>query len=71
MKLNLPDEMRQAVLHGSGPLQLEDKETNRLYYLIPADQYEKLKRFLDAEEIDPSFFEFEDEDYDSRTANHG
>jgi hypothetical protein len=71
MKLNLPDEVRQAVLQSDVPVELQDGESSRLYYLISAAQYEKLRRILEAEEIDPSFFEFEDEDFDSRTINDG
>ena len=71
MKLILPNELRQAVSQSNAPVELEDSDTNRLYYLISADQYEKLKCVLEAEEIDPSFFEFEDEDFDSRAVNHG
>lgn len=70
MTLTLPAELRQFVSGSNDPVQLQDAETQRLYYLIPSDQYEKMKRFLDAEEIDPSFFEFDDEDFDSRAANN-
>jgi hypothetical protein len=71
MKLILPEELRQAVSQGNAPVELQDRQTNRLYYLISADQYEKVKQLVEAEEIDPSFFEFDDEDFDPRAPNHG
>ena len=64
MKLTLPEELRQAVSQSHAPVELQDGQTNRLYYLISADQYEKMKQLVEAEEIDPSFFEFEDKDFD-------
>jgi hypothetical protein len=71
VKFTFTNELRQAVSQSNAPVELQDSDSDRLYYLISADQYEKLKRVLEAEEIDPSFFEFEDEDFDSRAANHG
>jgi hypothetical protein len=71
MKLTFPEELRKAVSQSNAPVELQDWESNRLYYLISADQYGRLKRLLEAEDIDPSFFEFEDEDFDSRAVNNG
>ena len=71
MKFVLPEELRQILSQSDAPVELEDGETRRRYYLVPADQCVKMKRLSEAEEIDPSFFEFEDEDFDPREADHG
>lgn len=71
MKFVLPDELRQIISQSQTPVELEDGQTQRLYYLLSADQYTKMKQLSEAEEIDPSFFEFEDEDFDPRSSNHG
>jgi hypothetical protein len=58
----LSDEQRQAVdLGGGQPVRLIDKPTQRVFYLISAEQYEHARGFLgEVEEIDPSFYEIDD-----------
>lgn len=58
MKLSLPPELRQAVSESGVPVELHDDATNRDFYLVPAAQYEKLKRFVESGQIDPSLYEF-------------
>ena len=70
MMQTLPAELRRFISESNDPVPLQDAESQRLYYLISADQYEKVKRFMEAEEIDSSFFEFDDEDFDSGSARH-
>lgn len=60
--IHLSEEQRLAVEQGESPLRVLDEKTNREYVLLRAETYDKLKRVLAAEEIDPSFFEFEEAD---------
>jgi hypothetical protein len=69
MILTLTMKQRQAVAQTAGPVEIRDEQSQPLYYLVPADEFQRMKAFLEAEEIDPSFFEFDDEDSDSRTAD--
>lgn len=68
--VKLTEELRQAVDKNNGLVQIRDERTNNVYYLVPAAEYQKLKALVEAEDIDPSFFEFEDEDFDPRATNH-
>ena len=62
MKASLSDEQRQAIQQpGALPLEIADKQTNQVFFLISAEQYQKARRYLEGvEEIDPSFYEVED-----------
>lgn len=59
MIAQLSDEQRQAVLAGTA-LEIHDGE--QVFYLISKAEYETARAVLDAEEIEPSFFEFEDDE---------
>ena len=59
MKAILPDELRQAIEENGPPVEVSDEQTNRVFYLISAEQYEILRRLLEPEAFDPSFFEAE------------
>lgn len=59
MIARLSDEQRQAVLAGT-PLEIRDG--GQVFYLISKAEYEAARAVLDAEEIEPSFFEFEDDE---------
>jgi len=58
MILTLTTEQRQAVAEANGAVEVRDEQSQRLYYLIAADKFQRMKAFLEAEEIDPSFFVF-------------
>ncbi len=62
MKASLSEEQRQAIQQVGGlPLEIDDQQTNQVFFLISADQYQKARRILEGvEEIDPSFYEVED-----------
>ena len=62
MKTILSTEQRQAIHQiGALPLEIADPETNQVFYLISAEQHQKLLQVLSGiEEIDPSFYEFDD-----------
>jgi len=62
MKASLSEEQRQAIRQTGGlPLEIDDEQTNQVFFLVSADQYQKARRVLeDVEEIDPSFYEVED-----------
>ena len=62
MKASLSDEQRQAIQQiGALPLEIDDAQTEQVFFLISADQYQKARRILEGvEEIDPSFYEVED-----------
>ena len=59
--VQLTTEQRKALDDRGTPLEVEDPAGNGTYYLISAEQYQKLRRVLEQPElIDPSFFEFTD-----------
>ncbi len=62
MKASLSEEQRQAIQQIGGlPLEIDDQQTNQVFFLISADQYQKARRILEGiEDIDPSFYEVED-----------
>ena len=62
MKAALSDEQRQAIHQSGGvPLEIADQQTNQVFFLITAEQYQRARRILEGvEEIDPSFYEVED-----------
>ncbi len=62
MKAALSEEQREAIQQiGRLPLEIDDQQTNQVFFLISADQYEKARRVLESvEEIDPSFYEVDD-----------
>jgi ribosomal protein L22 len=62
MKASLSDEQRQAIQQPGGlPLEIADQQSNQVFFLISAEQYQKARRILEGvEEIDPSLYEVED-----------
>jgi hypothetical protein len=54
MNLKLTDDQRQAIEeHGGSPVYLVDDMTNASYVLMRADQFERVKGFLEENEFDP------------------
>ncbi|HQU47060.1 MAG TPA: hypothetical protein PK867_29925 [Pirellulales bacterium] len=69
MIAQLSEEQRQALQEGT-PVEVRDGEA--IFYLISKAEYETARAALDAEEIDPSFFEFDDDqDPDPATQDDG
>jgi hypothetical protein len=62
MKASLSEEQRQAIQQVGGlPLEIDDQQTNQVFFLISAEQYHRARRVLEGvEEIDPSLYEVED-----------
>ena len=62
MKASLSEEQREAIRQIGGlPLQVDDSRSNQVYFLISAEQYCCAQPVLEGvEEIDPSFYEFDD-----------
>jgi hypothetical protein len=62
MKASLSEEQRQAIQQGGSlPLEIADQQSNQVFFLISAEQYDRARRILEGvEEIDPSFYEVED-----------
>ncbi|HWB13590.1 MAG TPA: hypothetical protein VG826_30475 [Pirellulales bacterium] len=68
MFAQLTEEQRQAVLAGK-PVEIHDGD--HVFYLISKAEYEATRAALDAEDIDPSFFEFDDgEDSNPSAQDH-
>lgn len=59
--VELSDQQRQALAETGTPLQVSDSRDRRVYYLISAEEYERLQSAREKpESIDPSYFEFTD-----------
>jgi len=51
---NLNDQQRQALFdHPGSPVPVVDEQTQKIYYLISADQFEKVRALLIEEDFDP------------------
>lgn len=55
----LSEEQRQALQAGAT---VEIRDGDQVFYLISKAEYEAARAALDAEEIEPSFFEFDDDE---------
>jgi hypothetical protein len=60
MSIQLTREQRQVVEQSKGPLRFVDPDSKREYVLLRAEMYERMRRLVEAEVGDPSFFEFEE-----------
>ena len=58
MKLSLPDQLRRAATQA--PVEVQDEKTDDRFYLMSRGEWERIQRLLEAEEIDPSFYEATD-----------
>jgi len=58
--IELTEQQREALETSSVPPRLVDPQTHKAYVLIGADVYERMQLVL--EQIDPSFYEFEEID---------
>ena len=59
MIAQLSEEQRLALLHGT-PVEIRDGD--HIFYLISKADYEAVRAASEAEEIEPSFFEFDDDE---------
>ncbi len=63
MSIELSEELRREVERaGQVPVRLVDPQTKEEFVVLRADIYQRLRRLLDAERIDPSFYEFEEKE---------
>ncbi len=63
MSIELSEELRREVERaGREPVRLVDPDTKEEFVVLRADVYTRLRRLLDAEVIDPSFYEFEEKE---------
>jgi hypothetical protein len=59
--VELSDQQRQALVQAGTPLEVADSTGSKVYYLISAEEYQRLRTLLEKpENIDPSYFEFTD-----------
>jgi hypothetical protein len=68
MIAHLSEEQRRAVLAGT-PVEVRDGD--HVFYLISKAEYEAARAALDADEIEPSFFEFDDDQDPDPSAQNG
>ncbi len=57
---------REVVQAGDRPVRLTDPETKAEFVVLRAEVYERMRRALEAEAVDPSLFEFEETDQPPR-----
>jgi len=57
--MNLTEEMHRAITQGES-VELVDPKTEEVYVLVKREEYEKMRRLLEAEETDPSLYEVEE-----------
>jgi hypothetical protein len=55
-----PEQRQLLEQAGEAPVRISDVESEREYVLLRADVYDRMRRLLEVEEIDPSFFEIDD-----------
>ena len=61
MSIELTEELRREIERvGDGPVRIIHPGTGEEYVVLRAEVYERLRRLLAAEVIDPSFYEFEE-----------
>jgi hypothetical protein len=60
--MTITTELRQAIKQaGDTPVRIEDPDTQTAYVLVKAEVFDRLRSLAEPEEIDPSFFEFDDD----------
>jgi hypothetical protein len=55
-----PEQRRLVEQAGDAPVRIADVETDREYVILRAEIFDRMRRLLEIEEIDPSFFEIGD-----------
>ena len=59
---NFTPEQTKALPNADAPVSALDPQTKKEYVILQRDAFEKIKQVLSINEIDPSFFEFEELD---------
>jgi hypothetical protein len=59
MGIELTLEQRQALERTAEPVRLQDPRTQREYILMRAEVFDRMKKLLEAETVDPSLYEFD------------
>lgn len=63
MSIELTEDLRREVERaGDAPLRVIHPRTKEEFVLLRAEVYERLRRLRDAEQVDPSFYEFEEKE---------
>ena len=58
-RMTITPELKLAIEKADGePIRIEDPEKKRTYFLVPEDDYRRLKEIGEIEIIDPSFYEY-------------
>lgn len=60
MSIELTDEQVKALDNGEKPPRVVNPRTKETYVLVQAQLYEKMRKTLEVEEVDPSLYEFEE-----------
>jgi hypothetical protein len=60
--IHFTPEQRHSLGNSVTPVCALDPETRKEYVIIDREAFERIKRVLNVDEIDPSFFEFEEID---------
>lgn len=60
--VDLTPEQRRALLYADEGVPARDPETKREYVILKREVFDKIKRVLDIDEVEPSIFEFEEID---------
>lgn len=55
-----PEQRRELERAGDEPIRVDDPGTRREYVILRAEVYERLRRLIEVEGPDPSFFEIDD-----------
>ena len=58
--IELTEKQGQAVATAKQPVSVIDPKTHRKYVLLSATTYERMRKAMATETVDPSFFEFEE-----------
>ena len=58
--IELTEKQGQAVAASTHPVSVVDPKTHRRYVLLSAKSYERMRKAMATETVDPSFFEFEE-----------
>jgi hypothetical protein len=58
--LMLTPEQTRIVEEANKPIAITDAQQHREYVILTRDTYERIRRVLEPEEVDPSFYECEE-----------
>jgi hypothetical protein len=61
MHLHLTEKERQELEQGN-PIRVTEPKSQHDYVVVKAELFERMKKLLETETVDPSFYEFEETD---------